>query len=260
MRVLAVVHQDDAGPGVFAAVARERGELELWRPDEELGPRLVEVDPDAVMVFGGAMDTHQEAEHPWLRREKQWLAGVLDRGVPVLGVCLGAQLLAEAAGGSVRRTSEPEIGWRQISLVPEAGADPVLGGLPARFTGFQWHSYEAVPPRGMVELARSTRALQAYRVGDWAWGIQFHAEVDASSLESWIAGYGADPDAVASGLDPHRLRDETKPLLGAWNELGRALCARFLDVAARSPGRHSGPLSPAPSGYVSSSIRASTAR
>ncbi len=103
MRVLAVVHQDDAGPGVFADAALERGSLEVWRPDEELGPRLVEVDPDAVMIFGGAMHAHEEAEHPWLRREKWWIAGLLERRVPLLGVCLGSQLLAEAAGGEVRR-------------------------------------------------------------------------------------------------------------------------------------------------------------
>ena len=233
MRVLAVVHQDDAGPGVFADAALERGSLEVWRPDEELGPRLVEVDPDAVMIFGGAMHAHEEDRHQWLRREKAWIAGLLARRVPVLGVCLGSQLLAEAAGGQVRRTAEPEIGWREV--VPEAGAagDPLMAALAAPFTSFQWHSYEAVPPAGSELLASSARCLQAYRLaGLPAWGIQFHAEVTAPNLEHWIRDYRSDPDAVAIGLDPGALLAESAPAIEAWNEVGRGVCERFLEAAA----------------------------
>lgn len=231
MRVLAVIHQDDAGLGVFADALPDDCTLEVWRPAEELGPRLVEVDPGAVIVLGGAMNAHEEAEHEWLPREKAWIAGVVERGVPVLGVCLGAQLLAEAAGGTVRRASEPEIGWHEVRVEPNASDDPVLGALPESFSSFQWHSYEAVPPPHASHLAHSDRSLQAYRLGSSAWGIQFHAEVSASILDSWIASYATDPDAVALGLDPDRLRVESGPLIEGWNELGRGLAQRFLEAA-----------------------------
>ena len=234
MRVLAVVHQDEAGPGVFGRVASERGHLEVWRPFEELGPRHVEIDPHAVMVFGGAMNTYQESEHPWLRREKQWLTGILERGVPVLGVCLGAQLLAEAAGGTVRRAARPEIGWCEVTVAPEAAHDPVVGGLPDRFTSLQWHSYEAVPPNGDAALARTEHSLQAFRIGASAWGIQFHAEVSSATLDGWIEDYASDPDAVRLGIDPDLLRAESKLAIGIWNRLGNDLCERFLDAAAQS--------------------------
>ena len=232
MRVLAVVHQDDAGPGVFADAVEGRGSLEVWRPDEELGPQLVEVDPDAVTIFGGAMNAHEQDRHPWLGREKAWIRGLLDRRVPVLGVCLGAQLLAEAAGGEVRRAAEPEIGWSEVTLEPAGTGDPLMAALGERFTSFQWHSYEAHPPPGSELLARSPLCLQAYRLaGLPAWGIQFHAEVDRPTLEHWIRDYRSDPDAVRIGLDPDALLEESKPAVAAWNDMGRALCGRFLDAA-----------------------------
>lgn len=236
--MLAVIHQDDAGLGVFPDALPDDCTLEVWRPAEELGPRLVEVDPDAVIVLGGAMNAHEEAEHEWLRREKAWIAGVVERGVSVLGVCLGAQLLAEAAGGTVRRASEPEIGWHEVRIEDGAGDDPVLGALPEHFTSFQWHSYEAVPPPRASVLARSDRTVQAYRLGSSAWGIQFHAEVSEAGLESWISSYATDPDAVALGLDPDELRAESERLIEGWNELGRGLARRFIEAARRRA--HSG--------------------
>ena len=176
---LAIVHQRDAGPGVFADEMRERGvELDEWLLSERgTGPPREIADYDAVLTFGGAMHADQEDRHPWLRFEKDFLAAMLDDGMPILAVCLGCQLLAEAAGGQARRASEPEIGWLEVEVTDEGAADPVIGPLAPSFTGFQWHSYEAVPPEGAAILARSPVCPQAYRIGERAWGIQFHAEV-----------------------------------------------------------------------------------
>jgi GMP synthase-like glutamine amidotransferase len=225
MRVLAIVHQDDAGPGVFAGAVRARGDsLEVWRPDLTGSPPEAF---DAVMVFGGAMNVGDPL--PWLAEEKTFLGGVVASGIPVLGVCLGAQLLAEAAGGSVRRAKSPEIGWREVSV--DNGDDPLMAGLPERFTAFGWHSYEAVPPAESVALAHSPTCLQAFRLGGTPqWGIQFHAEVSPADMRHWIENTHTDPDAA--GVDPEALLAESAPRLGAWNELGRALCGRFLDEVA----------------------------
>ncbi len=173
------------------------------------------------------MNTHEEEKHPWLRREKELLAELLDRGRPLLGACLGTQLLAEAAGGEVRRASEPEIGWRKVTRTPEARDDPLLGTRD--FEAFQWHSYEAVPPTGAVILARSAICPQAYRIGERAWGIQFHAEVSAADVERWLDGWREDEDAVRIGLDPEALRAESREKIDDWNRFGRELCGRFLD-------------------------------
>jgi GMP synthase-like glutamine amidotransferase len=231
MRVLAIVHQADAGPGVFAQAARDAGhELVEWHPPDAPPP---EPDAhDATIVLGGAMNVDQEDEYPWLRDEKQLLGGLLEGGAPVLGVCLGAQLVAEAAGGSVGRASRPEIGWHEVEVTAEAAADPVLGALPERFEAFQWHSFEATPPPGASALARSPVCIQAYRAGASAWGIQFHAEVSEAIVETWLEDYDKDRDAVRIGIDPAALLAETRHKISRWNELGRALCGRFLAAAA----------------------------
>jgi GMP synthase (glutamine-hydrolysing) len=234
MRALAIVHQRDAGPGVFGDAIEARGvELDRWASAETDSPPSEPAGYDAVLTFGGAMHVDQEGRHPWLRQQKLVLAGLINRGVPLLGVCLGAQLLAAAAGAQPRRMSEPEIGWREVTLTEEGRSDPLLGPLAPGFEGFQWHSYEFPLPPGAIALARSAACLEAYRLGEAAWGIQFHAEVGAGDAETWIDEYQSDEDAVRIGLDPDALRRRTRTSIDAWNELGRGLCDRFLDVAAR---------------------------
>ena len=233
MRALAIVHQHDAGPGVFADALRARGvELDSWPlPDSSKAPRDLG-DYDAVLSFGGAMHSDHDDRHPWLRDEKALLAKLLEDGVPLLGVCLGAQLLAEAAGACPRPAAEPEIGWLEVELTGEAADDPLLAPLPPRFEAFQWHSYEFPLPPGATALAHSPLCVQAFRLGDASWGIQFHAEVTLEDALSWIADYRNDEDAVRIGLDPEALRAQTRERIAGWNELGRELCGRFLDAAA----------------------------
>jgi GMP synthase (glutamine-hydrolysing) len=232
MRALTIVHQTDAGPGVFADEMRDRGvELDEWLLAERGSAPPVEIaDYDAVLTFGGAMHADQEDRHPWLRFEKDFLAAILDDGMPILAVCLGCQLLAEAGGGSARRAREPEIGWHEVEVLEAGSSDPVIGPLAPGFNAFQWHSYEAVPPEGAAILARSRVGPQAYLIGERAWGIQFHAEVSAADASRWIDDYRSDEDAVRIGVDPEALRAETDRRIAGWNRLGRELCGRFLDA------------------------------
>lgn len=229
MNVLAVIHGDQVRAGVFADAVQERGDrLEEWSIAWGSPPPRPVDSYDAVLVFGGAMHADQDEHHPWLREENFLLQRLLALQVPVLGVCLGAQLLAKAAHADVMPLPEPEIGWHQVELTEEGRDDPVLGILPERFDAFEWHYYSYAIPAGGEELARNEAATQAFRLGEKTWGLQFHIEVLEEQVEAWAA---EDEREVPQGREA--LLAETREKIGQWNELGRKLCGAFLECAER---------------------------
>ena len=237
MRILALTHEDTDPPQVFGEVVRERGhELDEHSPVDGEPPRRIE-EYDGVIILGGTMDTHQEDLHPWLRGEKRVLRDALARDVPVFGICLGGQLLAEAAGAPVRELPRAEIGWYDVELTGDAAEDPVFAGLPERFTSYQWHKYSFGVPDGAVLLARNENAPQAFRVNGSAWGVQFHPEVTPIVLDTWIEHYDTDPNAQALGLEAKQGKADARDRIARWNDIGRELCGRFLDFAASRRGR-----------------------
>lgn len=232
VRALAITYETDAGPGVFAEAAGDGG-MDVWLRTRDPKPPADPASYDAVLSFGGSMHIDQRDEHPWLGEDEALLAGLVEWGIPVMGVCLGAQLLTRALGGRVERMQQPEIGWFEIEPLEAARSDPVMGSLAeSRFTGFGWHSYECLLPEGAVALARSEACLQAYRHGERIWAIQFHPEVTLADAESWMDDHRAKPDEDAAELDVEALRSQTRELISPWNELGRGICARFLEAAA----------------------------
>ncbi|MGH2967960.1 MAG: type 1 glutamine amidotransferase, partial [Solirubrobacteraceae bacterium] len=162
---------------------------------------------------------------------------------PTLGVCLGAQLLAAAAGAEVRRGEAPEIGWFEVARTAAGGRDPVLGRLPERFLAYEWHSYTFDLPAGAVELARSAVCSQAYRLRDRAWGVQFHPEVTPAIVREWALDFESDPDAVRLAFDPVAHLAEAGRRLPDWMELGRRLFDGFLEAATAAAA--AGPRAPA---------------
>ena len=226
MEILSIVHGGDVREGVFAEPVGERGHrLVEWRPASRTPPPRPPEEYGAVFVFGGAMHADEEERHPWLRDEQILIRGLIDARTPLLGVCLGAQLLAKAAGARVGPLAEPEIGWFPLELTPAAAGDPVLGRLPRAFDAFQWHFYGFDVPEGAEELARSPVCSQAFRLNEHAWSVQFHPEVTLEQVERWID----DPNDPCP--DPEELRAETRKRIAAWNELGRTLCNAFLEAA-----------------------------
>jgi GMP synthase (glutamine-hydrolysing) len=227
MHVLGLIHGEAVRAGVFFDAVAERGhELEEWSLawDRPLTRPLNE--PRAVLLFGGETHAYQDDHHPWLREENMFLQRLFHLGMPMLGVCLGAQLLAKAAHAQVFPASKPEIGWHEVELTPAAADDPVLGGLPTRFEAFQWHYYAHGLPGGAEELATNSVCTQAFRLGERVWGVQFHPEVTFAQVEQWI-------DEEPEPADGDRLRAETRERIAAWNALGRGLCGAFVEAAER---------------------------
>ena len=227
--VLAVVHGANVPAGTFADVVGERGHaLDVWSLAWDVPPPLPLDEYGAVLVLGGAMHADQDDLHPWLRMENLFLQRLLALHVPVLGVCLGAQLIAKAAHAEVRPASEPEVGWVEVELTEEAALDPLLGELPDRFDAFEWHFYSYDLPAGATELARSRVCTQAFRLGDAAWGVQFHPEVTLDVVSSWAR----EPTAQLPSPEDAFLAEAAERIEG-WTALGRTLCGSFLDVAER---------------------------
>ena len=229
MQILSLVHEDDARSGVFAAAIEAAG-ARLEEASYAFGPPPSR-DPsefDAVIVLGGAMHVDQADRHPWLDRERELIGELISDGVPLLGVCLGSQLVAQVAGAGVGPLAGGlEIGWHEVELDAAAEGDPVIGALPRRFSAFEWHEYGVLDAGGRIEpLAANGAGLQAFRVdGAAAWGIQFHAEVDGPIVEGWLANY-AEPSFDVDGIRAGNEREMPR-----WNELGRALSTAFVDVA-----------------------------
>ena len=225
MRVLSVTHGPSVHGGVFDDEAARAGHaLERWSVPLGSAPHEPE-SYDAVMVFGGSMHPDQDEHFPWLEREAAFLRGVLDAGVPALGVCLGAQMLARAAGSWVGPAEVAEIGWHEVALTEAGGEDPVVGTLPPRTQAFQWHHYTYAVPDGGTELAASDACTQAFRIGN-AWGIQFHAEVTQAMVEAWVS-----EDGHELPMAPEELLAETDSHIARWNEEGRRLASAFLKLA-----------------------------
>jgi GMP synthase (glutamine-hydrolysing) len=220
VRVLCLTHEDDGPAGLFGEILGERGdELLEWNVSQGPPPEPPE-GFDAIVVFGGSMHVDQDERHPWLSGQHDLMGDALERGQPLLGVCLGGQLLARAAGAHVGPALRPEIGWFEVELTPEGATDPVLGALPERFEAFQWHSYAFEVPRDAVLLARNAVCAQGFKVGEAAWGVQFHPEVTLEMVKAWRAK--SEGSAPPFALGP----------IGQWNELGRRLATAFFDFAA----------------------------
>jgi GMP synthase (glutamine-hydrolysing) len=223
MRILVIQHDGDKGLGLFAQPLVDASfELDV----QFAGHGGVEIaDHAAVIALPGVANPDDDT--PAVNATRAALAEAMRRRLPVLGLCLGAELLAEAAGGTTR-ACPPEWGYREVALQPAAHGDALLADLPVRFEVFQAHAFCCDLPPGGVALAGAPGALQAFRAGACAWGLQFHPEPTLAMLEGWTHALGH--LMQASGVDPEDTRRLARRHVPVWAARAAAMGGRFAAV------------------------------
>lgn len=212
-----------------------------------------ERDPDAqpnvdryrgLIVLGGPMNVEDQAQRPHLVTELRAIERMLELGRPVLGICLGAQLLAHVLGAPVRRRPVPEIGWYPLRTTTAGQTDPVLSPLGEQAAVFQWHACHFEIPDGASHLAVSDECpQQAFRWGDNAYGFQFHLEMDQPLIERWLATPAYRDELADSGLphDAETIRAQTRAHIGAMQTQADRVFNNFLDLIGRPQKRYTLP-------------------
>ncbi len=236
MRLLVFQHIACEHPGIFRSLLTEAG-ID-WTPVElDAGEPIPPLeDYDGLWVMGGPMDVWDEALCPWLQPEKEAIrCWVEEMRKPFLGVCLGHQLLADALGGHCTRQSSPEIGILEVSLTPAAVNDPLFAGIDSPVPCLQWHSVAVteLPPDTTVLATSPACECQAIRVGQNAWGIQFHVELEPTTIPEWgnIPAYAK---ALEETLGPGamaRMESDAEPHFSGFRRNAERLLANFLAVA-----------------------------
>ena len=229
--LLAITHLPDRSLGLAEDVLGTAVPLRRLHVHDPDRPSLDEVG--GLLVMGGEMGVPDAGEWPFLRWELDLLREALDRGAPVLGICLGAQLLAAAAGGAVRRMKRPYLGWPALERRSEAGGDPLFASLPERMTVFEWHEDRIEPPPHAAVLAEpGGPGSSVFRAAERAWGSQIHLELTPAMLRGWLASPEAEASVEAAGGDPGRVRDDAEARLEEQRAAAPAVFERFGDLLA----------------------------
>jgi GMP synthase-like glutamine amidotransferase len=237
MKPLLLVRNDAFETYGLAVPALRSAGAELLLVDAFEGqplPALSEVA--GVVMLGGTVNADQVERHPFLHDDRRLTRQAVDAGVPYLGICLGAQILARALDRPVVKAPRPELGFEPIHPTEAAADDLLLSAFADGDRVFQWHQDTFELPDGATLLATGEDVpLQAFRVGERAWGIQFHFEVDGAELEQWLEEADALTDLEATwGKSSEDVRVEAKEHMAAHEDRGREVFRRFVDVVRQA--------------------------
>ena len=229
--VLCIRNDPDDTLGITAAVLAEAGvpftRLDAFEADVRW-PDLEEIG--GLMVFGGEMNVDEVDRHPYLLTQRELMRRGVDGGLPVLGICLGAQLLARAFDAPVYRASVRELGFKPVRVTDLGQRDGLLSAFQTGDRGFQWHEDTFDLPAGADLLVSGDDVpIQAFRLGAKAWGVQFHFEVDADGVEAWLRV--AEPTlSRVWKRTAGDVREELRIHLDAQQQRSRVLLAAFADL------------------------------
>jgi GMP synthase (glutamine-hydrolysing) len=228
--VLCLRNDRDDTLGITAAVLAEAG-LAVTRLDafdsEVRWPGLDEIS--GLVVFGGEMNVDEVERHPYLLTQRQLMRRAVDAGLPVLGICLGAQMLARALDAGVYRAPVRELGFKPVRVTEAGQKDALISAFQTGDRVFQWHEDTFDVPAGAELLATGDEVpVQAFRMGPNAWGVQFHFEVDADGVNAWLRSAEPSLERVWR-RSAEEVRDEMRIYLDAQQQRSRVLLTAFAE-------------------------------
>ncbi|MCE1180092.1 MAG: type 1 glutamine amidotransferase [Micrococcales bacterium] len=233
IRVLVVQHNLDDSLHELAGPLVDAGwHIDTWCTPVSDAPPGPVTAYDAVISLGAIASAADEADHPWMRPELELIQEALEREIPYLGVCFGAQILARAAGGEVVKGTAKEIGWTTVTAEPAAAHDPLVACLGDEFAAFHYHYDTFTLPDDATVLATTDGILEAFRVGESAWGVQFHVETNPSVVYGWLGSYLE--DMTSAGVDIEQMRADTREHWREARERAWELAWTFVEIVRES--------------------------
>lgn len=235
---LILKHVPHEGPGLLENEISCRGwpytVVELYA-----GGNLPDPAPSSVagaIVLGGPMNVDETDRFPFLLEERYWLRKILDRQIPVLGICLGAQVMARALGAAVGPNEHKEIGFDPVILSKVGREDPIFYGAPESFDVFHWHGDRFEIPAGALNLASSSRCChQAFKVHPAAYGFQFHLEITEEMINTWTRN--SDEELRAAGTTRDRILGDVRHKLASVHHTASVIFSNYFDrIVSRSRG------------------------
>ena len=219
-------------PGIFLDVLRERNILTVTICGANGNAYPSDLSAySGVIVMGGPMGVHEEEQYPWLHHEDALLKEAIQRDMPTLGICLGSQLLAKAAGAEVKPGGRKEIGWYSLSLSAAALHDPLWQSFPQTFEAFEWHGdIFSLPPRAVSLASSALYPHQAFRVGQRVYGVLFHLEVTAEMIQTWLQAFADELTSVRSYIDPTVIEKDLIEHATRLNSLAREFMGKFCEL------------------------------
>ncbi len=244
--ILVIQHVPHERLGTFEAVFKKAGCAIVSLGASNPKARWPEASAiDALVVMGGPMGVYEQGKYPFLKKEIMLIRQALEKRLPILGVCLGSQLLAAALGAKVQKNpAGKEIGWYALMREPAADEDPLCAAFGQTETVFQWHGDMFALPKKAVRLFSSPLCQeQAFRYGDNAYGLQFHVEVTEAMIRAWLANAENKKElsSLKGQIDPAVIRAQTAAPISRLEELSRHIAETFCGFLDTSPTRKGSP-------------------
>ncbi|GAC1557525.1 MAG: type 1 glutamine amidotransferase [Ktedonobacteraceae bacterium] len=232
-RVLTIINIADDPTGYIGELLEEHG-IAYDIIDASMQPIPDPTAYDAMVVFGGPQNANEDEKYPYFLQEKAALRTAVEQDMPVLGICLGGQLLATVLGGTVKKHTITEIGFSEVQCTDEGRHDPLYEGLAGRQLVYQWHEDTFDIPPGAVRLATSAKTEnQAFRYGRNAYGIQYHIELTPTMLDTWLSEPSLKQEIINAlgNSEYERIMSDRPQYYAQYREHTRVIFENFLRIA-----------------------------